>query len=476
MKLHFIEEPELEFARGTHACPRLGITQYDVFDATFGNRREAIHVGLVGTSAMVDRFSKWLERCRNPIPARSDAKQPNLFVGFCGFNRSFGFKSELVLNGEISRELFSTDVNRVRKIKAWNTRISEAVDLYYRQVKFLSQNRDVDVIVCLIPAELESKILKEESALAEVTAENDDAGDRLESNFRRALKAESMHLGVPLQLVLESSLETKEKGEGHDDATKAWNLCTALYYKAANRTVPWKLITNLHRPSACYVGIGFYRSRDKKSIQTSLAQVFNELGNGVILRGAEIRMRKEDRVPHLSRAQAEALLLDALDEYVLALEHAPGRLVVHKSSNFSDDELEGFRAAAATKSIRRVDYVTIMETKLRLFRSGFYPPHRGTRLEFDRMHHVLYTRGAVEQYKTYPGLYVPQPLEVRIVDSEESPAAICEEIIALTKMNWNKTQFDGKYPITIECARRVGQVMKYLAPEVKPQINYGFYM
>jgi hypothetical protein len=45
-------------------------------------------------------------------------------------------------------------------------------------------------------------------------------------------------------------------------------------------------------------------------------------------------------------------------------------------------------------------------------------------------------------------------------------------------MNWNNTQFDGKYPITIGCARKVGQIMKYLEDEADEKIksSYCFYM
>lgn len=34
MKLEFIEEPRLIFARGEHICPRRGISAYGVFDQT----------------------------------------------------------------------------------------------------------------------------------------------------------------------------------------------------------------------------------------------------------------------------------------------------------------------------------------------------------------------------------------------------------------------------------------------------------
>ena len=61
-------------------------------------------------------------------------------------------------------------------------------------------------------------------------------------------------------------------------------------------------------------------------------------------------------------------------------------------------------------------------------------------------------------------------------ETEESPSTICREVLALTKMNWNDTQFDGKHPITLHCARRVGDILKYIEPDEKPPISYGFDM
>jgi hypothetical protein len=36
------------------------------------------------------------------------------------------------------------------------------------------------------------------------------------------------------------------------------------------------------------------------------------------------------------------------------------------------------------------------------------------------------------------------------------------DILALTKMNWNSTQFDGALPIPIRVARQVGKVLKHV--------------
>lgn len=57
-----------------------------------------------------------------------------------------------------------------------------------------------------------------------------------------------------------------------------------------------------------------------------------------------------------------------------------------------------------------------------------------------------------------------------------SSKSICKEILGLTKMNWNNTQFDNKYPITIGCARRVVEIMKYLDENEYPKESYAFYM
>jgi len=473
MKLSFIEEPLLEFGKGTHICPRAGIDAFGVYDIRLSARREKLLVGAISTSDNLSKFAEWIDRCSQPIEGKAGTSQPELFPKFCGFNRDIGFNADLVLGDEITRSLSNNDIREILKIKRREERINAAVDLFYRQVKFLAQNRVVDVIVCIIPTKLYEQVSKEEISPIETSLEDDEVVN-LETNFRRLLKAKTMHLGKPIQLMRELSLESNPKSQ-QDDATKAWNFSTAIYYKA-NQTIPWKLITNINRPSVCYVGIGFYRSRDKKTLRTSLAQIFDELGNGLILRGTPVKVTKDDPVPHLSDEQAYDLLEQALEEYEIALDTSPGRVVIHKSSNYNQQELSGLSEAIKAMRVNSVDFVTILDTKVRLLREGIYPPYRGTHIELDSSNHILYTRGSVKYYRTYPGRYIPQPLEVRIVESDESPGQICKEILGLTKMNWNNTQFDGKYPITLECARKVGQIMKYVDENEKPQIRYSFYM
>ena len=210
---------------------------------------------------------------------------------------------------------------------------------------------------------------------------------------------------------------------------------------------------------------------------TSMAQVFDERGDGVVVRGGPIKLSKEDRTPHLAAVDADALLKEALARYRETHRTLPARVVVHKTSPFDDAELDGFDVAAGTQQVEVVDYVSVSRgTDTRLFRYGNYPTLRGTYLRLDDRQHLLYTRGSVDFYKTYPGSYVPRGFLFRCERIETTPKHLAREMLALTKMNWNVTQFDGGVPITIEAARRVGKILKYLAPDQPVAHRYSYYM
>ena len=267
MKLQVLPEPSLEFGRGQHVCPRAGIYEHDVYDSVLTVRRDRLWIGAIGISDDLETLATWIRRCQGPIPAKINARQPTLFPAFCGFSQHVGFRATMSLEDEITRTLPKTAVQNVVQIKRFSRRVEAAVRLFFPQVKFLCQNRTVDVIVCVIPDHLYDVISKRSTASAEDDSEASDTDDLNEANFRRALKAECLHLGVPLQLVRAKSLEPNPPGM-QDDATKAWNFCTALYYKA-NQTVPWRLPVDPNAPSTCYAGIGFFKSRDASVLHTS---------------------------------------------------------------------------------------------------------------------------------------------------------------------------------------------------------------
>jgi argonaute-like protein implicated in RNA metabolism and viral defense len=483
MHLRYIEEPSLQFGHNQHLCPRAGISSYAPFDIV-NVRPEKIVVGMVGKSEGIEKICSWMETCKSGIPAKPAKKGKrqnlNLFPAFCGFNKTTGFYSEIKWDDTYLRKINNSDFEDIHKRDLdLDTSIKEVANLYLNEIKYLAKNKKPDVILIILHEDLIKHIMaarfapKTDEELVVTKDDDEDEVAENEQNFRRYIKAKAMQFKIPIQIVRDRI--SNPTGEMQDPATIAWNFFTALYYKAGG--TPWALIRKDMSESTCYAGISFYRSRDKKSTQTSIAQIFNELGKGVILRGEEIVIPKNDRTPHLGELQAYNLLSQSLKEYLEAIKQTPTRLVLHKTSNFNDAEIDGFRAAAQEFHIAQIDLITVMErTNFRLLRENAYPPLRGTQLSFSNKHHLLYTRGSVPYFETYAGMYIPAPIEVRLYHYDESPNVICDEILSLTKMNWNNTQFDRKYPITIECARNVGEILKYLEPGDTMELKYAFYM
>jgi hypothetical protein len=149
---------------------------------------------------------------------------------------------------------------------------------------------------------------------------------------------------------------------------------------------------------------------------------------------------------------------------------------MHKSSYFDDDELRGFQAALESLSVNDADFMSLSSSHVKLSRVGDYPPLRGTLLSLAPNDLVLYTKGSVEFFQTWPGMHVPSPKRVRIASANETPRFLAQEILALSKMNWNNTQFDGAEPITLRAARQVSKVLRYCPENQLPETRYSFYM
>jgi hypothetical protein len=76
-------------------------------------------------------------------------------------------------------------------------------------------------------------------------------------------------------------------------------------------------------------------------------------------------------------------------------------------------------------------------------------------------------------------------LRNKVSSTKESQAAepsqgthefLAQESLALTKMNWNSTQFDGSDPITQRAAHQVGNILKYVGEDEAISSRYSFYM
>jgi hypothetical protein len=484
MRVDFFQEPELEFGTGRHIDIRFGLMHYGPLDYEQPLAPKLIKLGIVGTPETVEGMHAWLERCKHEIPAKV-SKQPNLFPRFPGFHPEASFCSSLLMDQQLQREIPPRFFEALYRQLDVNHIVSESVELFFQELSYLAEKANVDVFVCAVPMELVN-LFEQRNQMNKGNAEGapEEQGDQLHLDFHDMLKARAMQLKTPIQVVLPPTYdETKRRQQKahplrarkpQDEATRAWNMHTALYYKAGG--IPWRIIREATQLATCYIGISFYKTLDHSRLLTSIAQVFNERGEGVIVRGSAAILSKDDKQPHLQQEDAFALLEQALERYRQEHRTLPARVVLHKSSSYNAEEIEGFTQALRAQRVDSIDLISMTHSFTRLFRKGVYPPLRGTLLSLDDRSHVLYTRGSTDFFSTYPGMYVPRPLSIRCDQIEQTPRFLAQEILALTKMNWNNTQFDGGEPITLRAAYQVGAVLKYLEEHETIMPRYSFYM
>jgi hypothetical protein len=273
--------------------------------------------------------------------------------------------------------------------------------------------------------------------------------------------------GVPTQLIWQQTLEGTAT---EDEATRAWNFWTGVYYKSGG--VPWRVSGLQH--GTCFVGISFYRDRQDGNLRSCLAQAFSDQGEGLVLRSEPFRWTGS-KSPHLPDSVAADLMIRVLDAYKAHVKQPPTRVVVHKWQRYWDDERAGFEQALAP-SVNSFDLISFSDRGLRCFRAGQEPPLRGTMVQLSEGNCLLYTRGYVSYLGVYPGARVPRPIEIVEHHGSASLRQICQEILALTKMDWNSAMFAGKEPITTAFSEDVGHILAELPTGVEARPEYRFYM
>lgn len=478
MSATVLGEPFLEFAgRQRHIDPRFGIASYGPADRGSVDAPRDINIGLVGDASAVASAQEWMQRCAGGVAAKGNNSYPNLWQAFPGFSEDTGFGASLVFTDRLQRAIRGRDFAKLKPHEG-TAAVRAAVDLYLAEIEAVAQAAQPRVIVCVMPLALL------QSGFADPSDEGVDPGaprkQSLAGQFHDLLKAEAMRYRVPLQLMRPSTFEPKlgrgtvKRAQLQDEATRAWNFLTALYYKAGG--TPWRMVRDDAALESCFVGVSFYW-RDDGSAATSVAQVFNERGDGVVVRGGAATRSTDDKQLHLREEDAYELLRDALKAFRDEHKHLPARIVVHKTTPFDASETEGMMRAVDDQDVESGELIWVSQGPgVRLFRAGAQPPLRGTLVELEPDYGLLYTRGAVEYYGTYPGQYVPRPIALRPARSERPLTELAAEVLALSKMNWNSTQFDGQLPVSIRTARDVSDIVRRLEEGAPVEPRYAFYM
>lgn len=479
MNSFFVDEPELEFGLGRHIDIRAGLTHLGALDSQGSLAPKRIRIGVIGEQSALDAFAHWVEQCRDGVAAKETALT-TLFPRFPGFGEGKLF-CDFFCAAQLTRALSRRELTQLAQCESRGEVIVKSAEYLVNEMHDLVQNAPIDVCVCLLPETLMRRIDASEVNLEDgYPAVEGVGGEPIWHDF---IKATAVRLQVPIQVVRPATYggkvhrfraDGKASKEIEDEASRAWNFFTGIYYKS--KGIPWRLQRTSEELAACYIGVSFFHEYFGDGVAASVAQVFNERGEGVVLRGGRATVTKDDRSLHLTGEAINKLVADVLKLYRSEHRHLPARVVVHKSSYFTHEELEGCQSAIDMQGIDSCELLSLRKSNTRFFRNSSYPPLRGTAVELDSKTALLYTQGSVDFYRACPSKYVPRPLEVRLDAAESGLRSIMAELLALTKMNWNSTRFVNAMPITLSAARKVGDIIRYIAPDQPIHSRYSHYM
>jgi hypothetical protein len=358
--IDWLPEPVLGFAGGlTHIDPKVGIAAAG--PRSLGDHRHPAVVtsAYIGTAELIETAHRWLRQAAGGVDGDHEHHP------FPGYQSNGPFRSTLRLNGP-QRKLRRRDLLDLMGEDVWRwSGFDKLLGILDKHLHALARlDSPPSLVFIALPADL---VKRYESVRRR------RAGVEMVRNLRASIKATAMRHGLRTQLLRQATIEsslTEHVGDLEHPADLAWNLFTAIYFKAGG--FPWAPIGIPE--GTCHVGVTFYRPHGERSaMRTSVAQAFAETGDAFVLRGN--RFGWEGKWPHLPAEEAARLTTDVLDRYAEEMGRPARRVVVHKQSRFFDEERAGFEEA-----LRGVEYDLVAlapSTSVRVMRHGDYPPPRG---------------------------------------------------------------------------------------------------
>lgn len=500
-----ISEPTLRFGfQQGMEDPRDGLTLFGPYD---GGQVYGIRAGVIGTKQGLQRFRNWVERIQSPIYDLDKDGNPQMNRPFFpGVGAAFNVKwsSDPVLtivipDGEIEKHVYLDDNFK---------RVYETVEIYSERILKAKREEDASVNLwfVVIPEEvykfcrpkstvpaafrqqaddrMQPKIAQRLNKQPSMFEEDNQAAVpyQYEIHFHNQLKARLLKEGVLTQIVRETTIAPDDfknqlgfrLRDVDDPSAIAWNLSTAVFYKAGGR--PWKI--NQIREGVCYIGLVFKRNERNPdpSEACCAAQMFLDSGDGVVFRGAVGpwgTSRKGDF--HLSLNAAKELVGMAVDAYKGYFNDPPRELFLHGRVRFDQNEWAGFKSAVDQRT-NLVGVRIRKEAGLKLFTKGRHALLRGLAYTRDNWGAYLWTKGNTPRLQTYPGRGVPNPLLVEICRGKADINVVLQDVMALTKLNYNTCVFADGEPVTLKFADAVGEILTAGPLEKIPPLPFRHYI
>jgi hypothetical protein len=269
-----------------------------------------------------------------------------------------------------------------------------------------------------------------------------------------------------------------------------WWLSLALYVKAMR--TPWVL--NTLADDTAFVGLGFSIdpvAEKGKHVVLGCSHIYSGKGEGLQYRLTKI----EDpifygRNPFMSKDDARRTGETVRQLFFDARFKLPERVVLHKRTHFTKEEREGL--ADGLSGVKQIDMLEIqIDNALRYvasipnaqgkFDDDRFPVQRGTAMKLDDFTALVWVHGATAalhpRYKYFQGKRrIPAPLTVRRHAGRTDLKPLAEEILGLSKMNWNTFDLYTKLPATVHSSNEIARIGSLLQRFGAASYDYRLFM
>ena len=483
LNINLLKEPDLYF-KGNNPCidPQVGLIKYGPHGGfgTPDQKHYIISTGIIGTKSSIEDTKEWLQRLSYRIIAtKSDTDYQGIDFPGLGADSPLLFSIEVDENSifEISNDFYK---NSIAKEDSLKQRILNLSEEYCRLLDDVKEAHPAPSILLLpLDEKILSKCKQHGRKTDKIVYQKREFGDPNSIyaelfDFHNYIKAQAAVRGFVTQFITPKTLAFSETKQS--PSMIAWNFVVGVYYKATG--TPWKLADI--DDNTCYIGVSFYNEirETEQSMRASIAQVYMRTGESQVIRGQPFQwnMKSLGRTIKLSSDQMHDVVNDALTVYTRQRNQKPSRIVIHKSTVFTEDELLGCQNACET--IDNLDIVHIDEyTRFRAYHdNNDFPVVRGTLISKEN-EGMLFTTGYVPCLGTYPGPSTPRPLRITCQHLDTSINLISRDILGLSKLDWNSSAFYSRLPVTIGVSRKVGAIMAELVTfGQEPPQSYKFYM
>lgn len=498
LPLLHLEEPKLYFRfdqKMEH--PKDGLFLFGPYDT---KNAGSIRAGVIGTREGIQKMSGWVKKIQSYI---SPANTEPAHTAFPGFEAAFGVKwdvtpwttiriDEAKLRTAIAAEnrheaiyntvqLFAQPIIRhlteeEERPDVWFVIIPEMVYLWGRPQSVVPTEDRTESVNKMKLSEAKEWI-NEPSLFKDI---NEQAKIfQYKKDFRALLKAELLKRGQVIQIVRETTLEPSPLRTLQDDATVAWNLCTTTFFKSVGQ--PWKLAEV--RSGVCYVGLVFKKDNTDLNNKNACcaAQMFLSSGEGLVFKGAlGPWYSAADHQFHLNKKEAYNLISKVIDAYKKWHDgETPKELFIHGKTRFDDEEWEGFKSAVNVET--KIVGVRINPARggaMKLYTQNTYPVVRGTAYKIHERKAYLWTSGFIPRLQTYQGPETPNPLDIEIhrTESDVNIETVMQDVMGLTKINFNTCKFADGLPVTLKFADAVGDILTAAPLDDIPPLPFKHYI